>query len=70
MKPDLKTINRDIREHLTEEQFDSRVRKLLHLGIVEIVDCEEDGAPIVKVTNKGLELFLSELSDQIPGDDE
>ena len=70
MKDDLKTINRDIREHLTEEQFDSRVRKLLHLGIVEIVDCDEDGSPIVKVTNKGLELFLSELSDQIPGDDE
>tara|TARA_Y100000310_G_C20655050_1_gene801560 strand:- start:1169 stop:1381 length:213 start_codon:yes stop_codon:yes gene_type:complete len=70
MKNNLKTINRDIREHLTEEQFDSRVRKLLHLGIVEIVDCDDDGSPIVKVTNKGLELFLSELSDQIPGDDE
>jgi len=68
MKDDLKTINRDIREYLTEEQFDSRVRKLLHLGIVEIVDCDEDGSPIVKVTNKGLKFFLSELSDTISGE--
>jgi hypothetical protein len=70
MKETLKDINRNIREYLTEEQFEARVRKLLKLGIVKIVDCDEDGSPIVKVTNKGLELFLSKLSDQIPGDDE
>ena len=65
MKNELKTINRDIREYLTEEQFEVRVRKLLKVGIVEIVDCDEDGSPIVKVTNKGLELFLSGLADEI-----
>jgi len=70
MKDDLKTINRDIREYLTEEQFEVRVRKLLRAGIVEIVDCDEDGAPIVKVTNKGLKLFVCGMMDQIPGDDE
>ena len=68
MKNDLKTVNRDIRKYLTEEQFDSKVRKLLYLGIVEIVDCDEDGSPIVKVTSKGLKFFLSEQSNKILGD--
>ena len=31
--------------------------------MVEIVDCEEDGTPIVNITDKGMDVFLNEMGN-------
>lgn len=61
MKKTLKEVNKDIQKYLTDEPFEQRVSKLLKLGLVEIIDVQEDGSPIVNVTEKGLQLALDEL---------
>ena len=60
----IKQTNKDIKEFLTEDKFEKRVRKLLKLGLVELVGAEEDGSPIVKVTEWGLRLALEELESE------
>jgi DNA-binding MarR family transcriptional regulator len=64
MSKTIKQTNKDIKEFLTEDKFEKRVRKLLKLGLVEIVDVEEDGSPIVKVTEQGLQLALDKLESE------
>ena len=39
------------------------IEELIKEGMIEIVDCEEDGTPIVNITDKGRNVFLSELID-------
>ena len=68
-KPGEKTVlevNRKIRRALPEEVFEAQLRSLLRRGLVEIVSAEEDGTPIVKVTQKGLEKFFQEWSGDMP----
>tara|TARA_R110002110_G_scaffold101470_5_gene257778 strand:+ start:8319 stop:8534 length:216 start_codon:yes stop_codon:yes gene_type:complete len=68
-KPEEKTVlevNRKIRRALPEEVFEDQLRSLLRRGLVEIVSAEEDGTPIVKVTQKGLEKFFQEWSGDMP----
>ena len=55
-------VNRKIRGALTDEAFEDRLRGLLRKGLVEIVSAEQDGTPIVKVTQKGLERFFRDLT--------
>jgi hypothetical protein len=53
-----RAINQQIRSTLGEEAFEDRLRGLLRRGLVEIISAEEDGTPIVKVTQKGLQEFF------------
>ena len=59
-----KETNRDIRASMSKEQWEVKVEQLVELGVVEIVDCEEDGSPIVKATKKGVELYKAEVHNE------
>ena len=64
MKYAIKEINKNIRDTLTEDEFDERIRYLLKRGLIEIVDCEDDGIPIVKVSKMGLDQFDKFMKDK------
>ena len=57
----IRQVNRELRKKLTKERFIERIEVLVREGLVEIIDCEEDGTPIVNITQEGLEVFLTEL---------
>tara|TARA_Y100000310_G_scaffold92079_1_gene89617 strand:+ start:562 stop:714 length:153 start_codon:yes stop_codon:yes gene_type:complete len=48
---------------ITKERFIDRVEELVKEGVVEIVECEEDGTPIINITKKGMRLYMNELGD-------
>ena len=64
----LKHVNRELQKILGKERFEARIEKLIREGLVEIIDCEDDGTPIVDITDKGMNIFLSEI-ENIQGSD-
>ena len=58
----IRQVNNQLKDVLTKEKFVDRVTDLVKEGMVEIVDCEEDGCPIVTITDKGMEAFLNEAT--------
>ena len=59
----LKQLNRQLQKVLTKERFIKRVEELVKEGVVEVVDCEDDGTPIVDITDRGLEEFFKVFAD-------
>jgi len=48
---------------MTKKRFIDRIEVLVKEGLVEIVDCEEDGTPIVSITDKGRLEFVEAIAD-------
>ena len=63
MNKTLRQVNKQLQNIISKERFIDRVEELVKGGVVEIVDCEEDGTPIINITDKGRRLFLNELGD-------
>jgi len=61
----IKEVNKKIKEHVGAEEFEDRVRRLVAEGVLEIVDCEEDGTPIVKCTELGLAQALVGIKEYL-----
>ena len=59
----LKQLNKELQKILTKEKFMDRIEVLVKEGSVEIVDCEEDGTPIVNITDKGRLEFIEAMSE-------
>ena len=59
----IRNVNKKLQKMITKERFIDRVEELVKEGVVEIVDCEEDGTPIINITKKGMRLFMNELGD-------
>jgi urease gamma subunit len=59
----LKQLNKKLQKILTKEKFMDRIEVLVKEGSIEIVDCEEDGTPIVNITDKGRQEFIDAMSD-------
>ena len=59
----IRKVNKKLQNMITKERFIDRIEELIKEGMVEIVDCEEDGTPIVNITDKGRNIFLNELGD-------
>mgnify|MGYP001178995294 FL=1 len=57
----LKEVNKKLQDVIGKERFTDRIEELIKEGMVEIVDCEEDGTPIVNITDKGRNVFLNEM---------
>jgi DNA-binding MarR family transcriptional regulator len=60
---DLKKLNRKLHKVMTKKRFIDRIEVLVKEGLVEIVDCEEDGTPIVSITDKGRLEFVEAIAD-------
>ena len=60
---DLAKQNKQLQKTLTKEKFIKRIESLIKEGLVEIVDCEEDGTPIVNITDKGRQSFLDAVTE-------
>ena len=60
---EIRKVNKKLQKMITKERFLDRVEELVKEGTVEIVDCEDDGTPIINITDKGRMLFLNELGD-------
>ena len=59
----IREVNKKLQDMITKERFIDRVEELVKEGMVEIVDCEEDGTPIINITKKGMGAFMNELGD-------
>ena len=59
----LKQVNKKLQNVIGKKRFINRIEELIKEGMVEIVDCEEDGTPIVNITDKGRLEFLLEIAD-------
>ena len=59
----LKQVNKKLQDMITKERFLDRVEELVKEGTVKIVDCEDDGTPIINITRKGMKIFMNELGD-------
>ena len=59
----IKEVNKKLQNMITKERFIDRVEELVKEGSVEIIDCEEDGTPIINITKKGMRMFMNELGD-------
>ena len=46
----IKEVNKKLQNMITKERFLDRVEELVKEGSVEIVDCEEDGTPIINIS--------------------
>ena len=57
----LKQVNKKLQDIIGKKRFTDRIEELIKEGMVEIVDCEEDGTPIVNITDKGRNAFLNEM---------
>ena len=60
---ELKILNKKLQHMLTKDRFLIRIEELIKEGVIEIVDCEEDGTPIINITKKGMKLYMNELGD-------
>jgi len=63
MSKKLRQANKQLQNMITKERFIDRVEELVKEGVVEIVECEEDGTPIINITKKGMRLYMNELGD-------
>ena len=63
MSKKLRQVNKQLQNMITKERFIDRVEELVKEGVVEIVECEEDGTPIINITKKGMRLYMNELGD-------
>ncbi len=63
MNKTLRQVNKQLQNMITKERFIDRVEELVKEGVVEIVECEEDGTPIINITKKGMRLYMNELGD-------
>ena len=59
----IREVNKKLQDMITKERLIDRVSELVKEGMVEIVDCEEDGTPIINITKKGMRMFMNELGD-------
>ena len=59
----IREVNKKLQDMITKERFLNRVEELVKEGMVKIVDCEEDGTPIINITKKGMSAFMNELGD-------
>ena len=59
----IRKVNKQLQTVLTKERFVDRVEELVKEGSVEIVDCEQDGTPIINITKKGMRMYMNELGD-------
>ena len=59
----LRRLNKQLQDLLTKERFLNRVEELVKEGLLEIVDCEEDGTPIVNITKEGMKTYMNTLGD-------
>jgi len=59
----LKQLNKKLQKILTKKKFMDRIEVLVKEGSIEIVDCEEDGTPIVNITDKGRLEFIEAMSE-------
>ncbi len=57
----LKEVNKKLQDVIGKKRFTDRIEELIKEVMVEIVDCEEDGTPIVNITDKGRNVFLNEM---------
>ena len=57
----IKEVNKKLQDVIGKKRFTDRIEELIKEGMVEIVDCEEDGTPIVNITDKGMGVFLNEM---------
>jgi predicted transcriptional regulator len=60
---ELRKLNKKLQNVIGKKRFADRIEELIKEGMIEIVDCEEDGTPIVNITDKGRNVFLNELGD-------
>ena len=60
---EIRKVNKKLRNVIGKKRFVDRIEELIKEGMVEIVDCEEDGTPIVNITDKGRNAFLNEFVD-------
>ena len=60
---EIRKVNKQLQNMITKERFLDRIEELVKEGLVEIVDCEEDGTPIVNITDKGMKTFTHALGD-------
>tara|TARA_Y100000310_G_C20340936_1_gene649761 strand:- start:410 stop:613 length:204 start_codon:yes stop_codon:yes gene_type:complete len=60
---ELKKLNKYLQKILTKDRFLDRIEELVKEGTVKIVDCEDDGTPIINITKKGIRLYMNELGD-------
>ena len=60
---DIKKLNKKLHRVMTKKRFIDRIEVLVKEGLVEIVDCEEDGTPIVNITDKGRLKFIESIAD-------
>ena len=60
---EIRKVNKKLRNVIGKKRFVDRIEELIKEGMIEIVDCEEDGMPIVNITDKGRNTFLNELGD-------
>ena len=63
MNKKLRQVNKQLQNMITKERFIDRVEELVKEGVVEIVECEEDGTPIINITKKGMRMYMNELGD-------
>jgi hypothetical protein len=63
MSKKLRQANKQLQNIITKERFIDRVEELVKEGVVKIVDCEEDGTPIINITKKGMRIYMNELGD-------
>ena len=63
MDKKLRQVNKQLQKIISKETFLDRVEELIKEGAVEIVDCEDDGTPIINITKKGMKLYMNELGD-------
>ena len=59
----LKQVNKKLQDIIGKKRFTDRIEELIKEGVVEIVDCEEDGTPIVNITDKGMDEFLNVMGN-------
>jgi len=53
----IKEVNKLMKKYLGEGKLEDKIEKLLKDGIVEIIGCDDVGFPIVKPTEKGMQIF-------------
>ena len=63
MNKTLRQVNKQLQNIISKERFIDRVEELVKEGVVKIVDCEEDGTPIINITKKGMRMYMNELGD-------
>ena len=61
---DIRKVNKKIKDTIGKEAFEDKVKTLCDSGILKIVDYEEDGTPIVRCTELGLEMAMQAFGNK------